>query len=44
MVLSIETDLLSFEVGFTKIEDTVAVTSDGFEAYGDGARDWMVLE
>jgi Xaa-Pro aminopeptidase len=44
MVLSIETDLLNPEVGFTKIEDTVAVTDNGFEAYGDGARDWIVVE
>lgn len=43
MVLSIETDLLNPEVGFTKIEDTVAVTDNGFEAYGDGAREWIVL-
>ena len=44
MVLSIETDLLNPEVGFTKLEDTVAVTDNGFEAYGDGARDWIVVE
>jgi Xaa-Pro aminopeptidase len=44
MVLSIETDLLSPEIGFTKLEDTIAVTEGGFEAYGDGARDWIVVD
>ena len=44
MVLSIETDLLNPEVGFTKLEDTVAVTENGFEAFGDDARDWIVVE
>ena len=42
MVLSIETDLFNAEVGFAKLEDTIAVTEGGFEAYGDGARDWIV--
>ena len=42
MVLSIETDLFNPEAGFTKLEDTIAVTESGFEAYGDGARDWIV--
>ncbi len=41
MVLSIETELRHPEVGFVKLEDTVAVTPDGFEAYGDAARDWV---
>jgi Xaa-Pro aminopeptidase len=44
MVLSIETDLLNPEVGFTKLEDTVVVTDNGFEAYGDEARDWIIVE
>lgn len=42
MVLSIETDLKNNEVGFVKLEDTVVVTEDGWEAYGDDARDWVV--
>jgi Xaa-Pro aminopeptidase len=42
MVLSIETDLRNPEVGFVKLEDTVVVTDDGYEAFGDGARDWVV--
>ena len=44
MVLSIETDLLNPEVGFIKLEDTVAVTSDGCQAYGDRGRDWIVVD
>ena len=42
MVLSIETDLKNPEVGFVKLEDTIIVTEDGWEAYGDKARDWVV--
>jgi Xaa-Pro aminopeptidase len=44
MVLSVETDLKNEEVGFVKLEDTVVVTDDGFEAYGDDARDWVKVE
>ena len=44
MVLSVETDLKNKEVGFVKLEDTVVVTEDGFEAYGDDARDWVQVE
>jgi Xaa-Pro aminopeptidase len=44
MVLSIETDILNPEVGFLKLEDTVAVTDDGFEAYGDWGRDWIFVD
>ncbi|WP_182086325.1 Xaa-Pro peptidase family protein [Aureimonas sp. ME7] len=40
MVLSLETTWLHPRLGFLKLEDTVAVTSDGCEAYGDGARGW----
>ena len=29
-------------VGFVKLEDTVVVTDDGWEAFGDDHRDWMV--
>ena len=42
MVLSIETDLKSPEVGLVKLEDTVVVTEDGYEAFGDEARGWNV--
>lgn len=44
MVLSVETDLRNKEVGFVKLEDTVVVTENGFEAYGDDARDWVQVE
>ena len=44
MVLSIETDLKNPEVGFVKLEDTVVVTKEGWEAYGDRGRDWTVVE
>ncbi len=44
MVLSIETDLKNTEVGFVKLEDTVVVTEDGWDAYGDDARDWVIGE
>ena len=44
MVLSVETDLRNPEVGFTKLEDTVVVTQEGWQAYGDRSRDWTVVE
>ena len=40
MVLSIETTMLHPRRGFIKLEDTVAVTSTGWEAYGDASRGW----
>ncbi|MEQ9692096.1 MAG: Xaa-Pro peptidase family protein [Bauldia litoralis] len=40
MVLSIETTLAHPRRGFVKLEDTVVVTEDGWEAFGDGARGW----
>ena len=40
MVLSIETTMLHPTRGFIKLEDTVAVTENGWEAFGDHARDW----
>jgi Xaa-Pro aminopeptidase len=40
MVLSIETTLPHPTRGFIKLEDTVAVTKDGWEAFGDGGRGW----
>ena len=40
MVISIETTLPHPRRGFIKIEDTVAVTETGWEAYGDSGRGW----
>jgi len=40
MVISVETTLKHPQRGFIKLEDTVAVTDDGFEIYGEGARGW----
>ena len=40
MVLSIETGIKHPEAGFVKLEDTLAVTSAGWEAYGDWGRNW----
>ncbi len=40
MVLSIETTLQHPRRGFIKLEDTVAVTEDGYEAFGDRGRGW----
>jgi Xaa-Pro aminopeptidase len=42
MVISVETDFLHPEVGHVKIEDAVAVTSDGCEGFGDRGRDWTI--
>jgi len=39
MVLSIETTLLHPR-GFIKLEDTVVVTANAWEAFGDGGRGW----
>ncbi len=40
MVLSIETTLPHLKRGFIKLEDTLALTADGWEAYGDHGRGW----
>jgi Xaa-Pro aminopeptidase len=40
MVLSIETTWQHPRLGFLKLEDTVAVTQAGWEAFGDGHRGW----
>ena len=40
MVISIETTLGHPTRGFIKLEDTVAVTDTGWEAYGDTGRGW----
>jgi Xaa-Pro aminopeptidase len=43
MVLSIETDLRLEGVGLVKLEDTVAVTDGGCEAYGGAQQDWIAV-
>ena len=40
MVISIETAIHHPRRGFIKLEDTVAVTDDGWEAFGDHGRGW----
>ncbi|MBV8141087.1 MAG: aminopeptidase P family protein [Verrucomicrobia bacterium] len=42
MVISIETHVTHPDVGFVKLEDTVAVTDSGWEAFGDWGRGWNV--
>jgi Xaa-Pro aminopeptidase len=42
MVVSVETTLQHPRRGFIKLEDTIIVTSAGFEVYGDRARGWNV--
>ena len=39
MVLSIETGIKHPEAGFIKLEDTLAITDTGWEAYGDWGRE-----
>jgi len=43
MVISIETTLLHPKKGFIKLEDTIAVMPDGYEAFGDQGRGWNVV-
>ena len=40
MVISIETTLQHPRRGYIKLEDTVAVTNDGWDAFGDRGRGW----
>jgi Xaa-Pro aminopeptidase len=40
MVISIESTLVSPSHGYIKLEDTIAVTATGWEAYGDTAHGW----
>ncbi|WP_377831347.1 M24 family metallopeptidase (plasmid) [Bradyrhizobium lupini] len=40
MVISIETTLPHPRRGFIKLEDTIAVTASGYQAFGDGSRGW----
>ena len=42
MVISIETAIHHPRRGFIKLEDTVAVTDFGWEAYGDHGRGWNI--
>ena len=40
MVVSVETTLAHPKRGFIKLEDTVIVTDNGFEIFGEGGRGW----
>jgi Xaa-Pro aminopeptidase len=40
MIVSIETTMKHPSRGFIKLEDTVAVTDDGWQAFGDTGRGW----
>jgi Xaa-Pro aminopeptidase len=40
MVISVETTMLHPSRGFVKLEDTVAVTADGYEMFGQHGRGW----
>ncbi len=40
MVLSVETTMLHPRRGYIKLEDTLAVTEDGFDLYGAEGRGW----
>jgi Xaa-Pro aminopeptidase len=40
MVISIETTLVHSRRGFIKLEDALAVTDHGYEAFGDRGRGW----
>lgn len=40
MVLSVETTMLHPARGFIKLEDTLAVTADGYQMFGEKGRGW----
>ena len=40
MVISVETTMLHPKRGFIKLEDTLAVTANGYEMFGDVGRGW----
>lgn len=40
MVISVETTMLHPSRGFIKLEDTLRITADGYEMFGDRARGW----
>jgi Xaa-Pro aminopeptidase len=44
MVLSIECEMKIDRAGLVKLEDTVAVTNDGCELYGEQHRDWLCVD
>ena len=43
MVLSLETEFRTAEVGHVKFEDSVAITDAGCEGLGDAGREWRVV-
>jgi len=43
MVVSVETHVVDPEAGFVKLEDTIFVTEDGWEAPADFGRGWNVV-
>ena len=43
MMLSIETSIRHPTRGFIKLEDTLAVTADGSEAFADNGRGWSII-
>lgn len=42
MVVSVETTMGHPDRGLIKLEDTIAITEQGFEMYGDAARGWNI--
>ncbi|MEX0954088.1 MAG: Xaa-Pro peptidase family protein [Rhizobiaceae bacterium] len=40
MVISVETTMLHPKRGFIKLEDTLAITQNGYEMYGERGRGW----
>jgi Xaa-Pro aminopeptidase len=40
MIISVETTLQHPQRGFIKLGDTLVVTDDGYEIYGEGGRGW----
>jgi Xaa-Pro dipeptidase len=40
MVISVETTMLHPKRGFIKLEDTLAITADGYEMFGERGRGW----
>ncbi|MBO6718273.1 MAG: aminopeptidase P family protein [Rhizobiaceae bacterium] len=40
MVISVETTMLHPKRGFIKLEDTLAITENGYEMYGERGRGW----
>lgn len=40
MVISVETTMLHPSRGFIKLEDTLAITADGYEMFGERGRGW----